>query len=40
MPLQRMYTRGQVRAVKAQTEDENQPQLAMAAEIVKLRQVV
>ena len=35
----RMYTRGQSRAAEAQTENDNQPQLATAAEIVELRQV-
>ena len=33
----RMYTRGQARATEAQTENDNQPQLAMAAKIVELR---
>ena len=32
--------RGRPRAIEAQAEDENQPQLAIAAEIVELRQVV
>ena len=40
MPPRRMYTRGQSRAVEDQTENENQPQLATAAEIAELRQVV
>ena len=40
MPLRRVYTRGQSRAAKAQTENENQPQLATATKIVELRQVV
>ena len=35
-----MDTRGQSRAAKAQTENEDQPQLAIAAEIAELRQVV
>ena len=35
-----MYTRRQARAAEAQTENENQPQLAMTAEIAELRQVV
>ena len=34
-----MYTRGQSRVTEAQTENDNQPQLATAAEIA-LRQVV
>ena len=34
------YTQGQSRAAKAQAENENQPQLATAIEIVELRQVV
>ena len=40
MPKRRMYTIGQSSAVEAQTENENQPQLATAAEIAELRQVV
>ena len=36
----RMYTRGQFRAAEAQTENESQPQLATAAEIAELKQVV
>ena len=36
----RMYTRCQARAAKVQNDDENQPQLARAVEIVDLRQVV
>ena len=35
-----MDTRGQSRATKAQPEKEDQPQLAIAAEIAELRQVV
>ena len=35
-----MDTRGWSRAAEAQTEDEDQPQLAIVAEIVELRQVV
>ena len=35
-----MDTRGQSRAVEAQTGSEDQPQQAMAPEIVELRQVV
>ena len=35
-----MDTRGQSRAAKAQTENEDQPQLAIATEIAELRQVV
>ena len=35
-----MYMRGQARVVEAQTKNEDQPQLAIAAEIVELRQVV
>ena len=35
-----MGTRGRPRAVEAQDENENQPQLATATEIAKLRQVV
>ena len=34
------YTRGQSRAAKAQAENENQPQLAIVAEIAELRQVM
>ena len=34
-----MYTRGQSRATKAQTENDNQPQLATPVKIVELRQV-
>ena len=40
MSPRRMYTRGQARAAKAQTEKENQPQLAAITEIAQLRQVV
>ena len=40
MPPRRMYTIGQSRVAEAQVENENQPQLAIAAEIVELRQVV
>ena len=36
----RMYTRGQFGAAEAQTTNENHPQLAIAAEIAELRQVV
>ena len=35
-----MYTRGQARVAKVQSEEENQPQLATAAEIAELREVV
>ena len=35
-----MYTRGQSRVAEAQAENESQPQLAIAAKIVELRQVV
>ena len=35
-----MGTRGRPWAVEAQAENENQPQLATAAEIAELRQVV
>ena len=40
MPPQKMYTRGQSRVTEAQNEIDNQPQLATAADIVELRQVV
>ena len=40
MPPQKIYMRGQSRAVKAQNENDNQPQLATTAKIVELRQVV
>ena len=40
MPPHRMGTRGQPRVIEAQAENENQPQLAIAAEIAELRQVV
>ena len=40
MLSQRMYTRGQPRAAEAQAENENQSQLAKAAEITELKQVV
>ena len=40
MPLRRVYTRGQSRDAEAQTENEDQPQLAIAATIAELRQVV
>ena len=35
-----MYTRGQSRVAEAQTENDNQPQLATTAKIAKLMQVV
>ena len=35
-----MYARGQARAAEVQIENKNQPPLATAAEIAKLRQVV
>ena len=35
-----MYTRGQARVVKAQAEEENQPQSATAAKIAELREAV
>ena len=35
-----MYTRGQSRVAEAQTEKDNQPQLATTAKIAKLMQVV
>ena len=40
MPPQKMYTKGQARAAEPQVENKNQPQLATAAEIVELWQVV
>ena len=40
MPPHRMGTRSRPRVVEAQAENEDQPQLATTAEIVKLRQVV
>ena len=40
MSMRRMYTRGRSRAAEAQIENEDQPQLAKAAEIAELRQVV
>ena len=40
MPPHRMGTRGWPRAVEAQAENEDQPQLATAAAIAELRQVV
>ena len=40
MPPRRMYTRDQARVAEAQVEEENQPQLATAAEIAELREVV
>ena len=40
MPPQRMYTRGQSKAAETQAENENQPQLTIATEIVELRQVM
>ena len=35
-----MDTKGQSRAVEAQTKNEDQPQLAIVAELAELRQVV
>ena len=40
MPPRKMYTKGQSRATEVQTENENQPQLAIAVEIAELRQVM
>ena len=40
MPPRRMGKKGWLRAVKAQVENKNQPQLAMATKITELRQVV
>ena len=40
MSPRRMGMRGQPRVVEAQAKNENQPQLATAAEIAELRQVV
>ena len=40
MSSRRMGTRGRPRAVEAQAENEDQPQLSTAVEIAKLRQVV
>ena len=40
MSPRRMSTRGRPRAIEAQAENENQPQLAIAIKIAELRQVV
>ena len=40
MPPRRMDTRGRPRAVEAQAKNEDQPQLATAAKIAELRQMV